>query len=164
MGFMLGMSARVVQLLPSAGPGHNLVEVWDEQVGWVVVDPTRGGVLGADSRPASAARLAGVPESVRWFALARAPAPTSLVEEGRKTQPDPRLYEGQIFYPEPWLYLRVGRRSAPWPFRGSFACLGGTGLGCGRIQELLRVLIPACGLASLWLLGTALWNRRETAL
>jgi len=115
----VGIPARVTQLFPGAGRGHNVVEVWGEPDGWVMVDPSYGS----------------------------------------PNRPDIRLYKGRVLYPEPWLYLRVGARSAPWPFRGAFACLGASALECGGTHDLLRLGIFASGLASVGFLVGALRAR-----
>jgi hypothetical protein len=41
----VGIPARVVQFVPAVGKGHTLVGVWDETIGWIVVDPTNGGFV-----------------------------------------------------------------------------------------------------------------------
>lgn len=157
----VGLPARVTQLRPRGEAGHTAVEVWDESYGWVLVDPTYGAVLGDGSSPASAVRLLQAPEAARWYALARAPAPSSLVQSARQHGPEGRLYRGRVLYPEPWLYLRVGRKHAPWPFRGTFACVGSEPLECGEGHRLLLLVIVGSGLAAVVLVGAAMRERRE---
>jgi hypothetical protein len=144
-----GIAARVVQILPKTGPGHTIVEVWDDEAGWVAVDPTYGAVLGNGAGPSSAVGLTQSPQAARWFALLRAPAPTSLVEATRRNGPDRRLFDGQILYPEPWLYLRVGRKDAPWPFRGTFECIANGLRECGGRHMAVRLVFVASALGSI---------------
>jgi len=160
----VGIPARVTQLLPAEGRGHNVVEVWDAPNGWVVVDPTYGTVLGDGQRPAGAVRLRLAPEHVPWHTLANAPAPNLTSDDRRRSGPDTRLYRGRIVYPEPWLYLRVGARQAVWPFRGTFACVGANALECGGAQQLLRLGILGFGLAALGFLAAALRAQRREAV
>ena len=159
----VGVPARVTQLLPMHGPGHNVVEVWDASYGWVVVDPTYGTVLGDGTKPASAFLLRRAPDHVPWHTLAAAPAPKSTVEDGRRNGPDTRLYKGRLFYPEPWLYLRVGPRTAIWPFRGAFARLGTSPLDFGRVLLIRLGTIGAFTLALGFLLAAWRVRRREAA-
>jgi Transglutaminase-like superfamily len=159
----VGIPARVTQLLPMHGPGHNVVEVWDEGNGWVVVDPTYGTVLGDGRRPIGAVVLRGAPEHVPWHTLAEAPAPKNSFEDGRRNGPDTRLYKGQLFYPEPWLYLRTGERVGRWPFRGAFARLSTGRLDVGRIL-FLRAAIAVSFVVAVVLLLSALRVRRREAV
>ncbi len=148
----VGIPARVAQLAPTDGNGHTVVEVWDDQYGWAVVDPTFGAVAGDGLQPRSALALVTAPKAARWFELGLAPAPSSLIEQGRKSGPEPRLYKGGLVYPEPWLYLRIGEKQAPWPFRGTFVYLQGGHLQFGTRHEFLRLGIAICGLGSVVLL------------
>jgi transglutaminase superfamily protein len=159
-----GIPARVTQLLPIHGPGHNVVEVWDEPFGWVVVDPTYGTVLGDGQRPAGAVVLRVAPDHVPWHTLAAAPAPKGTTEDARRNGPDTRLYKGLLFYPEPWLYLRVGPRSAGWPFRGAFARLGTSPFDFGRVLLMRLGIVGSASLGLGFLLVALRTRRREAAL
>src|SRR5262249_1624337 len=160
----VGIPARVTQLLPIHGPGHNVVEVWDQAFGWVVVDPTYGTVLGDGSRPAGAVVLRVAPDRVPWHTLAAAPGPKGTVEDVRRNGPHTRLYKGRRFYPQPWLCLRVGPRSAGWPFRGAFARLGTGPLDIGRVLLLRVGIAGSAGLGVAFLLAALRARRREAAL
>lgn len=159
----VGIPARVTQLLPIHGPGHNVVEVWDQPNGWVVVDPTYGTVLGDGKKPASAFVLRLAPDHVPWHTLAAAPAPERTFEGERRNGPDTRLYKGRLFYPEPWLYLRVGSRAASWPFRGAFARLGTGPFDFGRVLLLRIGIVGSFLLASGFFLAALRARRREAA-
>ena len=54
------------------------------------------------------------------------------------------IFRGHLMYPEPWLYLRIGHRAAPWPFRGEFAHIGPSQWQFGPAQGLLRYGIVLC--------------------
>jgi hypothetical protein len=155
----VGIPARIAQLLPPDGRGHTLVEVWDEGTGWVLVDPTYGGALGTDRELASAASLLRSPEKTTWYGLGG--SPTTLANHGRGLPPEfvANAFRGHLIYPEPWLYLRLGPRSAPWPFRGRFVRVGPWKADLGPLQLLLWVAAPTFGLSSLLCLGLALRSR-----
>ena len=108
----MGIPARIVQVLPLHSPGHNLVELWDSQHGWLLFDPHFDSSYLLGDSFLSALQLSQVHGGLRW----RRPS---------SGQPDPNLFAGStIHYPEPWLYTRVGERCARWPFRGCFAQAG----------------------------------------
>jgi hypothetical protein len=157
----VGIPARVAQLRPTEGPGHTVVEVWDERyAAWVVVDPTYGAVLGDLSGPASAVGMMRAPETARWYTLSDAPPPSSQEEE-RRNGPEVRLFRGRLLYPEPWLYTRTGSKNAPGPFRGTFACIGNGALECGESHLALRLGIVFSALASITLGASSLRKRRQ---
>lgn len=159
----VGIPARVTQLYPADGSGHTVVEVWDDRFGWTLIDPSLGGVMGDGFRPTSALHLSRSPDSAAWFKLGLAPTPSSLAEPARRHNPESRLFSAQIVYPDPWLHLRVGRRSAPWPFRGSFAYFGTEGWSLGRGHAILRLSIVACSLGAVVFLIVALRRHRVYA-
>ena len=156
----VGIPARVVQFVPVEEKGHTLVEVWDVARGWTVVDPLSGGlVTGASSRSAAADLLAQ-PASVEWqpFSFTRAGA----IERAQQTEHYRRLLCGNVLYPEPWLYLRVGEHVAPWPFRGEYARVGPAFLTLGPLQQFLFWVIPALALLGVALCATG-WRRSAPA-
>ncbi len=141
-----GIPARYVQidpLDPHLG-GHNVVEVWDDQRGWVLVDPSYGGLLKQKGTPAGALSLLD-------------PIPVKFYRDGKAalTAVNPqRYYAGannrvRILYPEPWTYMRVGTREAPWPNRALFAMVGPEGWNYGQLQHLLRMTLSVTGLLAL---------------
>lgn len=153
----VGVPARVVQMLPADGRGHTVVEVWDECCGWTLVDPTFGGMVRPLSRSASAAALQAAPENARWSGI-RSPDFPPGSEQDRLEYVRGAL-KGHLVYPEPWLYLRMGSRVAPWPFRNHVVRIGPQDLWLGPVQRLLQVVIPIVGLAGLGFLALA-WYRR----
>jgi len=146
-----GRPARVVQILSPDLQGHTVVEVWDEVEGWTVVDPTFGLVLESSRGHASASALVSkrVEGGMRWQSAGAAPAgdehplPVSIWKGGT------------ALYPEPWLYLRTGRRQAFWPFRGRYVSLRPAHVLLGLAQKALGALCAtaflgaALGLTSL---------------
>ena len=149
-----GTPARVVQMLPDRGKGHTLVEVWDGALGWTVVDPSSGGFVTGTTRHASAVDLLADPNLVEWRPFAGA----SSAEVDANRRQFQGLLTGNLVYPEPWLYLRLGKRVAPWPWRGSYARVGPSYLALGPAQRALSLAIPAFAVAGLVLIGLA-WRR-----
>lgn len=136
-----GIPSRVIQLVPERRNGHTVAEVWDGGSGWVLIDPSYGTVLEVRGRPAAAAALLRDPTGARW------------AQKGISVLPDqavPWLWSAaetrslHLFYPEPWLYLRAGRRSASWPYRARFLHVGRPDLRLGLGQRLLPWAIAAC--------------------
>jgi hypothetical protein len=151
----VGVPARVVQFVPVDDKGHTLVEVWDNSVGWAVVDPSTGGyVVGASSR--AAIDLLAQPASVDWrpFGFTKA----DEAEIARQNDHFRHLLAGNVLYPEPWLYLRVGERIAPWPFRGEYARVGAPFLTLGPLQLFLFWSIPTIALLGVALCATSWWR------
>ncbi len=151
----VGIPARVVQLLPAQGKGHTVVEVWDEALGWTVVDPSTGGYVTAGGR-GSGAELLADPSRLEWKAFGS----TSASESAERRRYFQHLLSGNLLYPEPWLYLRRGEHVAPWPYRGQYARIGPTILKLGPAQQALAWAIPACVVAGLGFL-TLGWRRRH---
>ena len=161
----VGIPARVVQFVPVEEKGHTLVEVWDVARGWTVVDPLTGGFATGASSHSAAADLLAQPASVEWrpFSFTKA----GDTERAQQTEHYRRLLEGNVLYPEPWLYLRVGEHVAPWPFRGEYVRVGPAFLVLGPLQQFLFWVIPAVALLGVALCATG-WRRsapaREAAL
>jgi hypothetical protein len=170
----VGIPARVVQFVPVEEKGHTLVEVWDDGGGWTVVDPSTSGILIGSKSPAdSAVELLAEPSMAEWRGFGHA---SKLGADGAETGRFRALLQGDVIYPEPWLYLRVGERVAPWPFRGEYARIGRAYPTLGPLQQLLFWVIPGVALAGLVLLvvghrrllpfGEAAWEealRRDVA-
>jgi hypothetical protein len=121
-----GIPGRMVQLI-GEGKGHNAVEVFDRDKGWIFFDPTYGGEFAEtrDGRSAPALRKAGgglpwIQSSVLPVAVAGAPAVGQLGYSGTSRD----LLTGSLVYPEPWLYTRVGSKLAPSPFQATFLVVG----------------------------------------
>ena len=149
-----GIPARVVQMVPAHGKGHTLVEVWDGARGWTVVDPSSGGFVTCSTKHASAVDLLADPNLVEWRPFAE--ASSAEVEANRRHFQG--LLTGNVLYPEPWLYLRLGKRVAPWPWRGSYARVGPSSLALGPAQRALSLAIPALAVAGLVLIVLS-WRR-----
>ena len=153
----VGIPARVVQLVPAQGKGHTVVVVWDETAGWTVIDPTFGGIVtGPEGN--SPTDLLAAPASARWTPLRSVSFPPSTsLDQQRYLQ---SVLQGDLFYPEPWLYLRIGERAAPWPFRGHYVRIGPTFLTLGPAQRVLGGAIPVLGFIGVALVVTG-WCRRD---
>jgi hypothetical protein len=158
----VGIPARVVQIIPSETRGHNLFEVWDEKNGWTLYDPSFGGTLMIGDRAVSAMQAAHHPTSVRWSKVALSP---NDAESARDTYANPEApaFGGQIIYPEPWLYMRLGPRATHWPFRGAFAFYGPRAWRYGIGQSVLRIGTVVASLASLAFAIAALLAMRANA-
>ena len=139
----MGIPAHVIQLIPSKGPGHNIFSVWDEEYGWVAIDPLTGYMIGNEKGPTSALVALQSPDKVKSFRLAGEPkgmGDLNIIYEGEKAP----LFRGQLAYPEPWLYLRTGERAAYWPFRGAFVYTGPWEWWIGPAQMFLHYGIAVC--------------------
>jgi len=154
-----GTPARVVQLVPVDGKGHTLVEVWDDERGWIVVDPSTGGFLTGRPRHASAVELLAEPARAGWTSFSESP---NAAEAERLRVHFSGLLTGNVLYPEPWLYLRVGERVAPRPWRGAYARVGPAFLTHGPAQRALTWGAATSTLVGLGLLG-AVWRLRRMA-
>jgi hypothetical protein len=149
-----GIPARVVQLMPSTGGGHNVAEVWDSARGWVFIDPTHRLTIDGPPGAASAAAALGGGAETQWRVNTiihevlgtRTPANTVLADS-------PRLMSGRLVYPDPWLYTRVGHRAAPAPFQARFVVVGPPSFRLGIAQPLLHIGIT---LALIGLMGSLL--------
>ncbi len=134
-----GTPARVVQLLPREGLGHNVFEVWDSRFGWVLFDPSFGVMLRSrDGLPLSAIAAQGLSlGEADWEQVARTPEHTRSDD----LQPARVLADADLLFPEPWLYLRSGERHAPWPFRATFVRVGPGYWEHGPLQWLVRCAV-----------------------
>jgi hypothetical protein len=150
----LGVPARVVQLLPQARAGHNALEVYDAEKGWVLFDPLFDSSYLVGGKYASALAIAGASAASRDVSWRRP-------HDGA---PDPNEFAGStIQYPEPWLYTRVGERCATWPFRACFVQVGPSQFRYGPLQQGLFFSTLAAGLFTLaWCLRVVL-DRRQAA-
>ncbi len=133
-----GIPARQVQI--TAGLGHNVLEVYDAKLGWVIFDPTFGVAYAkhGDTTPISARDAVTVQKMV----------PVSLGMSSSDLSDAPHEVRDAI-YPDPWLYTRSGRRAARWPFRGRFVHIGSPTFGFGLGQEIARTAFIASALATL---------------
>lgn len=126
-----GLPARQVQIAPPLPFAHNADEIYDERWGWVLFDPKYGTVFQTANGPASASSAVVRREQGTAVRIAAASAlPTNMNIDG----------EHELRYPDPWLYTRVGRRAASWPFRNLFVHMGTPTWGNGMAQQWLRRL------------------------
>lgn len=136
----VGIPARFLQIRAKDGiGGHNIIEVWDENEGWVLFDPFNNGVIEKDGKKLSATE-AHFEESVTRVDAAdrgakRGHLPDYFANENR--------LQSSLVYPEPWLYTRVGEKEMPW-FRGAYVGFGDGYFRFSLAQNLLRVGILVC--------------------
>jgi len=147
-----GIPARIVQMLPRSSPdGHNVIEVYDPALGWVLYDGLYEATITSQGRPLSAVELTEATGALRW-------------SPSRERAPAADLYAGAtINFPEPWLYNRVGERCASWPFRGCFAQIGARQLRFGPAQQGAFGAGVLSGAVALGALVTLLRGRRSAS-
>ena len=145
----VGIPARLAQVFTADGGGHNISEVWDQDLGWVLIDPSFGGTISLDGRPLSAVSALGSSRSLQVIG-----GGSSAAQGGPFYMKG--LKGGTILYPSPWRYLRTGPRSAMWPFMGRFARIGAGHLKYGGVQSILRTGIVVCLILFLVLLAYGL--------
>jgi len=157
-----GCPARVVQLYPPKGKGHNVVEVWEEDHGWVIIDPTD--LVYVQSSPLIKSTSPSSDISVQELVLRPIVAiEKDVLNRHRNYYFDPvsGVFQGSRVYPEPWLYLRVGQGEASWPFRGKFVVIEPGRWTLGPGQSLLRAGIIACVIAVCCSLAAMLLKARK---
>ena len=151
-----GVPARVVQLV-GPGFGHTVVEVWD--YGWRLYDPMLAGAFGDASSLLGAADLATA-RTLGLVELGTRPAGTFPATKIFGDQA--RLQAVTILYPEPYLYLRSGRRVASFPYRGAFATVERPGSVLGPGQRLaVSFVLGFLGMGAMVLLVGAVDARRR---
>lgn len=147
----VGIPARVFSFIPPLGPGgHTLVEVWTGTA-WVVVDPTEVGLVGS-IRPTSAAEVKHLSNELRLF----------NADGGIRQDPYPlsaSVASGELVYPEPWLYTRIGPRFSFWPFRGKFIQAGAVRWRFSTPLLLCRVTFVISVFVGLYLITPLLYRR-----
>jgi glycosyltransferase involved in cell wall biosynthesis len=145
-----GIPARVFQIIP-LGPdghlrladGHNVLEVWDDQSGWSMVDPILGGMLVGDRAGSrSASEKMQNPGAFTAF-----PHLMNTQYIGNKSYYHDLGPSFCVLFPEPWLYVRSGNRSAPRPFRGRYVCVGP---GHWQLGPAQKSLIGFIGLSTIY--------------
>jgi hypothetical protein len=150
-----GMAARQLQMAP---PHDNVIEVFDERWGWVLVDPSFGAVFRTKLGLGSAAALARGDEGGQWTQELPSPLPHWQAEF------EPNAGPREIVFPDPWLYTRSGRRAADWPFRGLFVHVGARGWRFGLGQQVARRTAGAVSLALVGVFASAWLRRRRSRL
>ena len=149
----VGIPARVMSFIPRTGRGgHTLVEVWAGS-DWKSVDPTEVGLVGS-IRPGSAAEIKQMRGSLRLF------------NDDGSVRQDPYLLsesivDGELLYPEPWLYTRTGPRFSYWPFRGKYIQVGMYGWRFSTPLLLCRVAFVVSVFIGLYLITGLLFSRNR---
>jgi hypothetical protein len=122
----------------------------------VAVDPTEVGLVGS-VRPESA------------FEVKRATGTLHLFGVDGSVRQDPYLLSssvasGELVYPEPWLYTRIGPRFSFWPFRGKFIQVGMFRWRFSTALLLCRITFVISMFAGLYsLVGLLFRGRMEAA-
>jgi hypothetical protein len=138
-----GTPARVVQILGRNGAvGHNVVEVWEPRAGWQLLDPSFAGLPESADGQTSAVALIQAPFRWRPVPFLQRVAGVNQ-DQALVNYAEQHLLGGNIVYPDPWLYTRVGSSQTNWPFNGRFVVVGPTSLRLGPGQALLRAGILA---------------------
>ena len=147
----VGIPARIVSFTPKSGwGGHTLIEVWTA-VDWRLVDPTELGALGS-AQPISATEIKRVSGHLRLFnadgSVRQDPYPLSE-----------SIVQGELTYPEPWLYTRTGPRFSFWPFRGKVIQVGVHSWRFSTPLFLCRFAFVVSVLAGLYCLVCLLYSK-----
>jgi hypothetical protein len=157
-----GTPARVAQILGGAsGFGHNVIEIWDQASGWRVMDPSFAGLPVSPDGKTSAVDLT-LPPFPRWQ-----PEPALHLVGGVDQRQallaysEEHLRVARVVYPDPWLYTRVGRDSARFPFLGRFVLVGPRAMSLGIGQPLLQAGILLSAAAWLAVAARLLWRVRS---
>ena len=140
----VGIPSRLVHITKGDGiTAHAVLEVWDARCGWVLVDVSARRTVRCGDRDASATDILVNPRECT--------VDLGGLEEGSEASIGlKRFYAGfnssssSLLYPEPWVYLRRGRRSSFWPFRTMFVHVGPTSWVIGPVQKLLWLGILLC--------------------
>jgi hypothetical protein len=128
-----GIPARMIQTLPKTKYGHTIIEVWDDQHGWAVLDPLSDSLITDGEKPISAIaahRLGGSVTRVK--ADLTKPNNGHLNDYFKGDNP----FAGTVFVLEPWIHARAGEKQMP-VVRGSFLAFGEWDPGYGLYQKLL---------------------------
>lgn len=146
-----GYPARVVQVYSTSGRGHNVMEVWDEQKGWVMIDPSMKTLLQVDekARPESDQNHE-LGSDATVIPVGKAKAKEKDLQARFYNDFEDGVLRGPRVYPEPWLYVRCGSKAVFWPFRGEFMVIGRRPWSFGPFQRMLLF-----GIVSTSILGAA---------
>lgn len=136
-----GTPARMVQIVSSTKPGHNVIEVWDAQHGWVLFDPLNKFVPIKNGNPISALEAINPSNQVTVAQIGKDSESKSYLSDYYQGK---LPFDGAIVYPEPWLYTRSGKRFDHGFYRGRFVSFGIDFFWLGQAQRLLRLGILIC--------------------
>lgn len=160
-----GVPARVMQVIAVNESGHTLVEVWDSEDGWVMVDPSVGSLVGTSGGPSSAYAALTSGKPVKTWRVHDLPRTATLPDQRYNTEFI--QFNGNVLYPEPWLYLRTGARFSSWPTRGRYAVLGPMTyrLGIGQRIYQTGILVSVFGgIVCFFKIAFARWRVRARPL
>lgn len=145
----VGIPARFAQVYLTEVGGHNVVEVWDEERGWVFFDPLNNGVLmNGQGRYVSVLEAVNTSDKLKHVYV-----DTNKLAHGHLAgiyiYGDHKLFRDFVLYPEPWIYTRVGNKINQF-YRASFAAVGNKAVEIGPLQDFLRIGIVFC--AFIWII------------
>jgi len=151
-----GIPARVVCLIDDKiSFYHTVIEVWEKEYGWVLIDPSFNVVVGQIKSSDPVCLDTSWLYSDRWAEVSY--ENTAPLENPHKYYQDvSKKFKGGIIYPEPWSYLRTGKRYSGWPFRTRFIAVGSLRWQFGPGQTLLRLGILACAIGAILFLIIAM--------
>jgi hypothetical protein len=139
----VGIPSRFLQLRPyDREGGHNIIEVWDEEKGWVLFDPFNDGLIESEGKYLSAKEAINATTVSRVKAGADEGAQGYLLDYYEGANP----FSSTLVYPEPWLYTRVGEKKSPI-FRGTFVGFGQGYFRYSVLQNILRIGLVLTGIA-----------------
>lgn len=131
----VGIPARFLSLRPdNKSGGHNIIEVWDDEYGWVMFDPFNDGLIESNGKYLSAFDAVGSERVNRVKAGKDESIQGYLTDYYKGRNP----FDTTIVYPEPWLYTRVGEKKSAI-FRGTFAGFGEGYFKYSVVQSVLRI-------------------------
>jgi len=140
----VGIPARLVHLTKGDGvTGHAVLEVWDARSGWVLVDVSAHNMVTCGDRDASAMDILVNPGECT-VDLGRLEVGSQVASSLKEFYGSFKSSRISLMYPEPWVYLRMGRRSSFWPFRSMFVHTGPTSWMIGPAQKSLWLGILFC--------------------
>ena len=139
----VGIPARFLQVRPDDREGgHNIIEVWDDEKGWVLFDPFNDGLIENEGKYLSAIEAMGAAQVNHVKAGNDENVKGYLVDFYKGSNP----FNTTLVYPEPWLSTRVGEKENGF-FRGTFVGFGDGYIRYSLIQNILRVGLMVTGLA-----------------
>lgn len=144
-----GCPARVLQVYSTSGKGHNVIEVWDEKKGWVLLDPSLKNLLRVDEKAKTdSEQNPDLGSEATVIPVGKHKTLEEDVQPSFYNDTEDGVLRGPRVYPEPWLYLRCGPKAAIWPFRGEFMVIGRRPWSFGPFQHMLHA-----GIAGTFVLG-----------
>lgn len=144
----VGIPARVVQIIPGAEGGHNIIEVWDEKNGWFLFDALSGSSVSDGRNLVSALESLETGKMLHRVRAENRDDSNGYLKEYYNNE---AIFSGAVVYPDPYLYTRVGEKQCLPIFRGKFVSFGKNFYFLGTAQTILLIGIIISCLAFAWL-------------